>query len=150
MKNKYYYLSIIFLLTAQLTKAQDNTLITTYRKDTLTSSSGISEPNKVDATYGNNGWELKYGENNMIQIEWRLQTRYMHQTLNPEFTIPEEDSNDKSFNLQRFRMKVGGYAYKKYIKYYIEYDFPSTTGQTHEILLNTKYFQKEFIIPSCF
>ena len=130
MKHKNYYLVLIFLFIIGFAKAQDNTLNISI-PDTLASSLSLSNSKKVNVSYGGKGWELKYGNNNLMQVEWRLQTRYMHQSSNPSFIIPEEDSNDKSFNLQRFRLKVGGYAYKPFIKYYIEYDFPSNN------LLNT-------------
>lgn len=87
--------------------------------------------NEVKVSYGKKGWQFEYRDKYMMQLEWRVQSRYLHQTQNSEFHIEGEDSNNKSFNLQRVRMKVGGYAYQPYLKYYIEYDFPSNS------LLNT-------------
>ena len=86
---------------------------------------------KVQVTYGQKGWQFEYGDNYMMQLEWRLQTRFLYQTQNAEFSVSDKNNDDMSFNLQRFRMKVGGYAYKPFIKYYFEYDFPSNS------LLNT-------------
>jgi len=75
--------------------------------------------------YGNKGWELKHGDNFLMNLQWRLQFRGVVNSEDPSFFIKEEDTQSGSFNVQRARLKVGGYAYSSNINYYLEYDFPS-------------------------
>ncbi|NPA36478.1 MAG: porin [Chlorobi bacterium] len=84
-----------------------------------------NNPSKIDISYGSRGWVLEFNNKFMMQVQWRMQFRFESQSEEPLFFIPEEDALDGSFNIQRARLKVGGYAYKPYNKYYLEYDFPS-------------------------
>ncbi|SHK91228.1 hypothetical protein SAMN04488028_11138 [Reichenbachiella agariperforans] len=83
----------------------------------------VPEPN---LRYGEKGWELSYGENYLMTLEWRLQFRFAgisgQQT---DFYVQDEDNVNSTFALQRARLKVGGHVYQPYLKYYLEYDFPS-------------------------
>jgi len=79
---------------------------------------------KITTRYGNKGWELQYGKTNLMRVQWRLQFRSVI-TSEDSIQIREEDNVNGTFNVQRARIKVGGFAYRPYIKYYLEYDFPS-------------------------
>jgi len=79
---------------------------------------------KITTRYGTKGWELQYGNYNLMRIQWRLQFRSVI-TSEDSIQIREEDNVNGTFNVQRARIKVGGFAYRPYIKYYLEYDFPS-------------------------
>jgi len=125
---KIHYIIIFLLFITAAAQAQEKTAMGTPKSD---SKADTIKPDKVEMSYGKKGWQFEYGNKYLMQLEWRVQSRYLTQTQNSVFYIEEEDSNDKSFNLQRFRLKVGGYAYKPYITYYFEYDFPSNS------LLNT-------------
>lgn len=88
------------------------------------------EENKreADLKYGDKGWRFTYGDDYLMNLQWRLQFRYtLLQGEDPDFFIQEEDNFGRSFDLQRARLKVGGHAYSKHLKYYIEYDFPSNS-----------------------
>ena len=82
-------------------------------------------PSNINMSYGSKGWVMEFDKKFMMRVQWRLQFRFESQSKTPLFFIPEEDALDGSFNVQRARLKVGGYAYKSYYKYYLEYDFPS-------------------------
>ncbi len=81
---------------------------------------------KVQVGYGNKGWEFGYDNRFLMRMQWRLQFRVQFHSKDIGFFVPEEDDLNGSFNVQRARLKVGGYSYQKYLKYYLEYDFPST------------------------
>ncbi len=80
---------------------------------------------KIRFGYGSKGWEFEFDDKFLMRLQWRLQFRMEFQSRNPLFFIPEEDALNGSFNIQRARLKVGGYAYNPWLKWYLEYDFPS-------------------------
>ena len=80
---------------------------------------------KIKIDYGKKGWELQYGREFLLRLQFRFQFRIQSNSTDPFFFIGGEDSYDDSFNIQRARMKIGGFAYQPYIAYYLEYDFPS-------------------------
>ncbi|MGL1885452.1 MAG: porin [Reichenbachiella sp.] len=91
---------------------------------------------KPTINYGSKGWEFKYGSDFMMNMEWRVQFRYtVLYGEEPDFIIEEEDNFGQSFDVQRARLKVGGHAYKPYLKYYLEYDFPSNSLLNWEITI---------------
>jgi len=132
MNLKLIFISILLLLsyfsTAQKSEKKDSVNL---RKSPL------------QISYGDKGWQFEYNKSYMMQMQWRIQSRYMHHTQDAQFTIPEEDSNDQSFNLQRVRLKVGGYAFQPYIDYYFEYDFPSN-NLLNAVLTIKKYKALQF------
>ena len=75
--------------------------------------------------YGDKGWEMRYDDVFLMQMQWRFQFRGVINSSDPLFFIGEEDDNSGTLNVQRARLKVGGFAYQPYLKYYLEYDFPS-------------------------
>lgn len=75
--------------------------------------------------YGEKGWELTHGENYKMNVQLRLQFRAVYISSDSTFFINEEDNAKSSFNIQRARIKIGGNAFKPYLHYYLEYDFPS-------------------------
>ena len=123
MFKKYLILTLFVFVFITNSNGQDSTRVVV--------KSEVKTTEKVKASYGGKGFQFDYGENNRMQLELRIQSRYLHQSIEPKFGSSSEDTNDKSFNLQRVRLKIGGYGFKPYIKYYLEYDFPSNN------LLNT-------------
>jgi len=113
-----------------LLSAQDSTKIQNFRTEKVIFSNQNSQDtisDKMHLSYGDKGWEFAYNDNFLMQMQWRLQFRMEFHSKDIRFFVPEEDALDGSFNMQRARLKVGGYAYQKYIKYYFEYDFPSNS-----------------------
>ena len=93
----------------------------------------LEEEFPVKLGYGSKGFEIRSRDGKYsTQIQWRLQFRYSH----PDSGDPSEDeflgsdqvteSPESSFQVRRARIKVGGHGYKPWLKYYFEYDFPSS------------------------
>ena len=120
---------IFLLLSTILFGQNDSSFVAKFRKSRNDSIVLIKakddSPSKINMSYGSKGWVMEFDKRFMMRVQWRLQFRFDVQSNTPLFFIPEEDDFDGSFNVQRARLKVGGYAYKSYYKYYLEYDFPS-------------------------
>ena len=59
----------------------------------------------------------------LLQLESRLQFRYAYPQDQDPITFEDfEDTNTHVFEVNRARLKIGGHAYKPWLKYYWEYD----------------------------
>ena len=74
--------------------------------------------------YGEKGFEFRSGDDNyLLQIQSRLQFRFA--TPSDSDPISFDDFNDNKnnvFKVNRSRLKVGGHAFKPWLKYYWEYE----------------------------
>jgi len=62
-------------------------------------------------------------------IQWRFQGRYSYpERVDGDSTGDFTDGNQSTFELRRVRLKVGGHAYKPWIKYYLEVNWQSTSN----------------------
>jgi len=104
MKINLTFLAVIFLCIVTLDARQESA-----------NSEGDSDNDKVIFSYGSKGWEMEFDERFLMNLEWRLQFR----------GIVDSNPDDNTFNVQRARMKVGGYAFQPYLEYYFEFDFPT-------------------------
>ena len=93
----------------------------------------LEEEFPVEVGYGSKGLEFKTRDGKYsTQIQWRLQFRYSHPTdsdpREAQFSVREifEEPNESTFQIRRARIKVGGHGYKPWLKYYFEYDWPSS------------------------
>lgn len=80
--------------------------------------------NKWKLSYGTKGLEVSSkDENYTLQVQGRLQFRFST-PFDSEPVNPEEFNNDEasSFNVNRARLKIGGNAYRPWLKYYWEYE----------------------------
>jgi len=128
MKKIVFISSIILSVSSFLFAQNDTSFISAFksRDDSAAVFRSKKEASSnIKMSYGSKGWVMNFDEKFLMQVQWRLQFRYESQSTTPLFFIPEEDAIDGSFNVQRARLKVGGFAYQPYIKYYLEYDFPS-------------------------
>ena len=128
MKEKVLILGVVLFVSSFLLAQNDTSFISAFknRDDSAAVFMSKSEPSpNIKMSYGSKGWEMNFNNKFMMQVQWRLQFRFESQSTTPLFFIPEEDAIDGSFNVQRARLKVGGFAYSPDIKYYLEYDFPS-------------------------
>lgn len=74
---------------------------------------------RVEATTADGNWKLT--------LQWRFQGRLSA----PFDRVPADpaslaDADETTFRIRRARLKVGGHAYRPWLQYYLEYDFPST------------------------
>ncbi len=74
--------------------------------------------------YGAKGFEFQTRDNNfLLQIQSRLQFRYATPDDQDPVTFDEyDDEGANVFKINRARLKVGGHAYKPWLKYYWEYE----------------------------
>lgn len=62
-------------------------------------------------------------------LQWRFQGRYSYPSnVDGDSASKFSDNNKSTFELRRVRMKIGGYGYEPWIKYYFEVDLQSTTS----------------------
>ncbi len=92
-----------------------NTVFSQQEKDTT---------KLINAKYGSKGFELQTkDENFLLQIQSRFQFRVA--TPYDQDPVTYEDinlKNEQAFKINRARLKIGGHAYKPWLKYYWEYE----------------------------
>ena len=88
----------------------------------------IVKENPVKASYGDKGFRLETRDGNFqTNLQWRAQFRYS----NPRDGDPRQikdylNNDDSSFKPRRLRMKIGGYGFQPWLKYYFEVDLQPT------------------------
>ena len=127
---KEIFLSVIFvLLGCMWLTAQNDSIPKTKpeskERNLLNFQIKNDSTSKINFSYGSKGWEMNFNDKFLMRIQWRLQFRFTSNSTDPLFFVGEEDDTNGSFSVQRARLKVGGFAYQPYIKWYLEYDFPS-------------------------
>lgn len=89
----------------------------------------LEEEFPVKVEYGSKGVQLSTRDKRYLtQIQWRLQFRYSYPTDDSPRTLSQfNEPPESSFNVRRARIKVGGHGYQPWLKYYFEYDWPSSS-----------------------
>ncbi|WP_224484310.1 OprO/OprP family phosphate-selective porin [Robertkochia aurantiaca] len=74
--------------------------------------------------YTNKGFQFRSADDRfLLQIESRLQFRYAYPQDQDPITFEDfQDTQTHVFEVNRARLKIGGHAYKPWLKYYWEYD----------------------------
>jgi len=80
---------------------------------------------KVEFSYGDKGWQMEFDDRFLMSLEWRLQFR----------VLVDSNPDENTFSVQRARMKVDGYAFRPWLQYYLEFDFPSLSLLNFEFSL---------------
>ena len=106
-----FLFACVMLLFSQRSRAQQE-------KDSVI----VEENWKID--YGSKGFELRAPDNKyLLQIQSRLQFRFATPSDNDPVTFNDfNDQQNSVFKINRSRLKVGGHAYKPWLKYYWEYE----------------------------
>lgn len=75
-------------------------------------------------TYTGKGFQFSTPDDNFsLQLESRLQFRYAYPQDQDPITFEDfQDTRTHVFEVNRARLKIGGHAYKPWLKYYWEYD----------------------------
>lgn len=88
-----------------------------------------ADSTRIVAEYRNRRVEIATADgNHLMTLQWRFQFR-----ASTPFDTPPSDASalatvdQATFRIRRARLKVGGHAYRPWLEYYLEYDFPSTT-----------------------
>ncbi|AFM14282.1 porin [Turneriella parva] len=78
----------------------------------------------LGVTYGDKGLTFDTGDGKFgLTMQHRLQFRYAYPFDADPRTLTDLDAEGHSFLVRRARFKVNGYAYKKWLKYNMQYDW---------------------------
>jgi hypothetical protein len=82
----------------------------------------------TSVAYGPGGLVIASGDGNFkVQIRWRLQFRVSAPFDDDPETLEDFERPDRvSASIRRARLKVGGHAFRPWVDYFVEYDFPSS------------------------
>ena len=74
--------------------------------------------------YGSKGLDIRSRDGNYhAHIDWRAQLRFTERSFFDDPIAPNPDEREGNFAVNRARFKMGGHAYRPWLKYYTEYDF---------------------------
>lgn len=83
------------------------------------------EPKTVE--YGKKGLDIRSPDGNFhAHIDWRVQFRFTNSTFDDGSIGQSPEVREGDFVVSRARFKLGGHAYRPWLSYYFEYDFPSS------------------------
>ncbi len=96
------------------------------------------EKTDLKTNYGEKGWELSTEDGNFkLQFQSRLQFRYSTPYETDPITFDDfRNGTQNSFRVTRARIKLGGNAYKPWLKYYWEYDLASNNLLDFRLMLS--------------
>ncbi len=98
----------------------------------------VDEKNqKIKVEYGSHGWQFSAKNGNfLMHIQSRLQVRYSKPFDTDPVTLEDFVTGDhNTFKINRARLKIGGNAYKPWLKYYWEYDLASSNLLDFRVML---------------
>ena len=103
----------------------------------LFSQTKSNELDSIRVSYGGKGFQFQTADD---RFELRLQSRFQFRFVSPYDRSPAtfEDLNKdpvNTFNIRRARLKVGGHAFKPWLKYYWEYELSSSFILDYRIMI---------------
>lgn len=100
----------------------------------------------IEVVYRNRRLEFERGDGNYrMTLQWRVQLRAFTPFNAPPRTGPGLESTDEpGFSVRRARMKVGGHAYRPWLEYYFEWDFPSSRLLDYRLTVGADEAQLRF------
>jgi phosphate-selective porin OprO/OprP len=92
---------------------------------------------RVSVRYGEKGFEFKTSDNQfLLQIQSRLQFRFATPADQDPITYDDFIGDPKTvFKINRARLKIGGHAFKPWLKYYWEYELSQSNLLDFRIML---------------
>jgi phosphate-selective porin OprO/OprP len=76
--------------------------------------------------WGSKGLDIRSRDGNYYaHIDWRAQMRFTSREFDDPIA-PNPDVREGDFVINRARFKMGGHAYRRWLKYYLEYDLVNT------------------------
>ncbi|GLB50752.1 hypothetical protein Y10_31200 [Neptunitalea sp. Y10] len=104
---------------------------------------GFSQTNTNDSVpkfsldYGKRGLEIKSSDNSFsLHLQSRFQFRFATPNDIDPVTLDNYNEKDNTlFKVNRARVKVGGHAYKEWLKYYWEYDINQSNLLDYRIMI---------------
>jgi len=96
-----------------------------------------SKAENIKVEYGSHDWQFSTDDGDFkIQFQSRLQVRYSRPYDNDPVTFDDiKTGNHNTFKINRARVKVGGNAYKSWLKFYWEYDLASSNLLDFRLML---------------
>jgi len=74
--------------------------------------------------WGPKGLDIRSRDGNYhAHIDWRAQLRLTGSAFGAEGLVPDPESREGRFAVNRARFKFGGHAYRPWLQYYLEFDF---------------------------
>jgi phosphate-selective porin len=96
----------------------------TEQQTTDVSEEQVKEKKFKVIEYGSKGLDIRSRDGNYhAHIEWRAQLRFTSRNFDDPIA-PNPEEKDGQFAVNRARFKMGGHAYRPWLTYYFEYDFP--------------------------
>ena len=116
----------------QLTKEEWIKAKADNEKTTDVQDKKLDEKFPIAVSYGKKGLEFASRDGNyLMQLGVRVQLRYSYpqegDSLTPASMASFDDKDVSSFRVRRARLIIGGHGYQPWLKYYFEYDWPSTS-----------------------
>jgi phosphate-selective porin len=98
---------------------------------------------ELDATYRNRRIEIERADGNYrMTLQWRFQFRTSAGFDSPPRSASGlEGAEGLSYRVRRARLKVGGHAYRPWLEYYLEHDFPSSRMLDWRVTVGRPEFQ---------
>lgn len=108
-----------------------------YGQEATTDSLTNDESNAGRIRYGSKGFEFNTRDNRfLLQIQSRLQFRFSTPEDQDPVTFDDfTDQKTTEFKINRARLKIGGHAYRPWIKYYFEYELSQSNLLNYTIKL---------------
>ncbi len=88
----------------------------------------VADELPVKASYGSKGLRFESSDGRwQTNLQWRAQLRYTNPYKGDPRQLADFEAPDSStFEARRLRMKIGGYGYEPWLKYYFEVDLQPT------------------------
>lgn len=110
----------------------------------LASLDGFGQESDADTSkyapvkYGSKGFEFRTRDNKfLLHVQSRLQFRFATPEDQDPVTFDDFDSEkNASFSINRARLKVGGHAFKPWLKYYWEYELSQSNLLNYTITID--------------
>jgi phosphate-selective porin len=120
-------------------KADQKILFSDTEKDSST-----TEQSKPKVTYGNKGWQFSSSDGKYaLQFQSRLQFRYAAPFDTDPVTFEDYTNADQHIlKINRARLKIGGNAYEKWLKYYWEYELAASVILDFRLMVEKYPFLK--------
>jgi hypothetical protein len=138
---KFVFIIIVILhgILISSVKADQNILFSDTEKDSSTTEQ--SDPN---ITYGNKGWQFSTSDGKyVLQFQSRLQFRYAVPFDTDPVTFEDYlDADQQIFKINRARLKIGGNAFERWLKYYWEYELAASVILDFRVMVEKYPFLK--------
>ena len=111
-----------------LTEEEAMPLLKSRVNDEKAAKKAMDDAFPVKASYTSKGFKLRSADGNFeTNLAWRAQLRFTTPTTgDPRQLGNFNDNSQNTFEGRRLRMKIGGHAYRPWLKYYFEVDLQPT------------------------